>query len=166
VISFFTALLPSQLNAILVSRTALPPTTLKTRKPIHRLTLSDLSAFPIWEYALDEEDVPGQDETWVRPLCDTAVPKGRWSLSVATDFATASGKSLRGFVGVTTAQHVEIDSAVILAGRRYVIVDSTRQARRKTASSLELALRELFPLHYQLRVLIRGEKTLRSGSVP
>jgi hypothetical protein len=101
----------------------------------------------------------------VRPLRDTVAPKGRWSLSVATDFATASGKSLRGFVGVTTARRVEIDSPVILAGRRYVFVDSTRQGRRKTASSLELAVRELFPLHYQLRVLIGGEKTLRTGSV-
>ncbi len=34
--------------------------TLKTRMPIGMLTLEDLDAFPVWEYASDEEDVPGQ----------------------------------------------------------------------------------------------------------
>lgn len=44
------------------------PTTAETRKPIDGLTLADLEAFPIWEFAIDEEGVEGQDETWVRPL--------------------------------------------------------------------------------------------------
>jgi hypothetical protein len=30
-------------------------TTLKTRKPVVNLTVSDLRAFPIWEFAIDEE---------------------------------------------------------------------------------------------------------------
>jgi hypothetical protein len=43
------------------------PATLKTRKPVDKLTVGDLVAFPIWEFASDEESVEGQDETWVRP---------------------------------------------------------------------------------------------------
>jgi hypothetical protein len=32
-------------------------TTAQTRKPIDVLTLADLEAFPIWEFATDESDV-------------------------------------------------------------------------------------------------------------
>jgi hypothetical protein len=45
-----------------------------------------LSAFPIWEYASDEEGVKGQDETWVRPVDAQVVRKGQWSLTVAAEF--------------------------------------------------------------------------------
>src|SRR3954462_3252023 len=47
-------------------------TSLTTRKPVDELTAADLEAFPVWEYADDEEgDDEDQDETWVRPVaCD------------------------------------------------------------------------------------------------
>ncbi|HMB75543.1 MAG TPA: hypothetical protein VKN76_04030 [Kiloniellaceae bacterium] len=36
--------------------------------PYHDLSLEDFLAYPIWEWALDEETLPGRDETWVRPM--------------------------------------------------------------------------------------------------
>lgn len=50
--------------------------TLKTRKPIDTLDAADLAKFPIWELASDEEDVPGRDETWVRPVDASFVRMG------------------------------------------------------------------------------------------
>jgi hypothetical protein len=41
--------------------------TIATRKPVDELTASDLEAFPVWEFAMDEEGVEEQDETWVKP---------------------------------------------------------------------------------------------------
>ena len=41
---------------------------MKIRKQIETLTLGDLDQYPIWEFALDEKDVEGQDETTVRPV--------------------------------------------------------------------------------------------------
>jgi len=38
-----------------------------TRKQVYDLTLADLQAAPVWEFALDEEGVAGQDEATVRP---------------------------------------------------------------------------------------------------
>jgi hypothetical protein len=38
--------------------------------PIDALTADDLRQFPVWEFALDEEGVEGQDETTVRPVID------------------------------------------------------------------------------------------------
>ncbi len=39
-----------------------------TRKPVDELDLGDLSVFPVWEFAIDEEALEGRDETWVRPV--------------------------------------------------------------------------------------------------
>src|SRR5262245_25997614 len=129
--------------------------TLKTRKPIDKLTAADLLAFPIWEYAIDEEDVEGRDETWVRPTNATVVRANSWSLSVAADFRTHSGITLPGLMGVTTAGGVEIDGAVLLPERKYIVVDSNSAAsRRSTASALGMSVRDLFPLSFTLRVRI------------
>ena len=40
-------------------------------KPLEEITLADVLQHPIWEWALDEEGVEGQDETWQRPIIDT-----------------------------------------------------------------------------------------------
>lgn len=40
-------------------------------KPFAEITLEDILEHPIWEYALDEEGVEGQDESWVRPIVDS-----------------------------------------------------------------------------------------------
>lgn len=36
-------------------------------KPVDELTIEDLRKYPIWEWAIDEEENVEQDETWVRP---------------------------------------------------------------------------------------------------
>ncbi len=51
--------------------------TLETRKHIDKLTISDFSTFPGWEFDIDEEGTEGRDETWVRPLDTQVVPAGR-----------------------------------------------------------------------------------------
>jgi hypothetical protein len=40
-------------------------------KSLDDITLEDVLQYPIWEWALDEEGVDGQDETWQRPIIDT-----------------------------------------------------------------------------------------------
>jgi hypothetical protein len=40
---------------------------MKVRKQVYDLTEDDLTEFPVWELALDEEDEDGQDEATVRP---------------------------------------------------------------------------------------------------
>ncbi|WP_116809424.1 hypothetical protein [Steroidobacter cummioxidans] len=140
--------------------------TLKTRKPIDELTASDLSEFPIWEYASDEEEVEGQDETWVRPVDAQVVRKGQWSLTVAAEFRTRTGTTFAGFIGVTTADGVEIDGAVLLPEAKYVVVDVGGAAsRRATAKTLGMSAQELFPLTYTLRVRVGRERELRTGLI-
>ena len=40
-------------------------------KSLDDITLTDILENPIWEWALGEEAIEGQDETWQRPIIDT-----------------------------------------------------------------------------------------------
>lgn len=142
--------------------------TLRTRKPIDQLRPEDLNVFPIWEFATDEEDVEGRDETWVRPLRTKVVPADSYSLSVAATFKLACERELPGFVGVSTVDGVELDHAVLLPPKDYVFVPSAdywnaKVDYRKAATSLGLRLKEVFPLRFTLAVVIEGEVAVRSG---
>jgi hypothetical protein len=41
------------------------------RKQVYELTHDDLAVHPAWEFCLDEEDRPGQDEATVQPIIVT-----------------------------------------------------------------------------------------------
>ena len=141
---------------------------LSTRKPIDGMTIEDLRAFPIWEFADDEEGVEGRDETWVRPVNARQVSRDAFSLSVASDFHTSSGAQFSGFVSVTTFGQVEIGCGVILANGKYIFVPAKENlfAERdfeQVASKLGMSITETYPLRFVLTVLLDGESNFRSG---
>lgn len=110
---------------------------------------------------MDEEAIPGRDETWVRPLRDRVVPADAFSLSVAAKFRSASGNEFRGIVGVSTFGGVDVGSAAIVFDAGYVFVPSpsscgSREGCARAAQRLGLTHDQLFPLHYQLLVPIEG----------
>jgi hypothetical protein len=155
-----------------------PPTT-KTRKPVVKLRAADFRAFPVWEFAIDEEGRGKQDETWVRPVDCTAIRKGAHSQIVAANFVTRAGRSLQGFMVVTTAADpVKINPGAIVGAMGYrALPDISRKmaTRRKLDWSIRErdtlleALREseedVFPLKFALSVSIRGEPQVRHGIV-
>ena len=103
--------------------------TLETRKPVTELTASDLREYPVWEYAIDEEDRPEQDETWVRPVPGTTVPKDRYSQIVHADFRTAGDMSLDGFVVVNTIPGaVELTPGAIVGAFGYFCIPSASRS--------------------------------------
>lgn len=156
----------------------MPPTT-ETRKPVVKLTVTDLRTFPVWEFAIDEEGRGRQDETWVRPVDCKAIRKGAYSQIVATDFVTRAGRNLQGFMVVTTATNpVEINAGAIVGAIGYRVLPSVSRKmalRRKfdwsirARDSLLGALREaeqiVFPMKFALRISIRGEPQVRRGIV-
>jgi hypothetical protein len=69
------------------------------RKQAPELTLADLRRFPVWEFCLDEEGKPGQDESTVRPVRVREPIDGRvMDCLVATSFRTPEGKAFHGTV--------------------------------------------------------------------
>jgi hypothetical protein len=145
------------------------PPTLDTRKPVHDLTISDLSAFPVWEYVLDE-GIKGRDDSWVRPLDTEVVPRGQFSLQVvAAEFKAACERVYDGFVDVSTAAgKIYISGGAILNGSENLSIPSPRmvgfrEARQALLKRLGLADYDLFPITYTLRVVVEGEELRRTG---
>ncbi len=151
--------------------------TLNTRKPVVKLKVSDFRSFPIWEFAIDEEGENGQDETWVRPVQRSLIPLGAYSLLVAADFTMSSGRRLTGCMSVSTADRkVEISPGAVLGRVGYKTLPTVSRAlavrrqydwsisgRDALIRALGLRENEIFPLRYMLRIVIRGEKNLRTS---
>jgi hypothetical protein len=68
------------------------------RKQVGDLRPEDLARFPIWEFALDEEDEEGQDEETVRPRPDlTRADPAEGMFIVRTEFVAADGTRYDGY---------------------------------------------------------------------
>jgi hypothetical protein len=141
--------------------------TLSTRKPVDKISLDDLRIFPVWEYALDEEGQPGQDETWIKPVKTAVVPTEAWSQIVAASFAGDASVPLMGFMVVTTArQPFEFSPGAIVTESAYYFIPSPRMSgSRRLRAAITQALGITFPLCYSLLVPIAGESQLREGMV-
>ncbi len=151
--------------------------TIHTRKPIVKIRAVDLRAFPVWEFTLDEEGLTGHDETWVRPVGSPIVRRGVYSQIVATDFQTATGRKLQGFMTVSTANGtVDVQPGAVVGRFGYSVLPTISRAlathrryswslakRDRLLSALKAKENEVFPLRYQLRVSIRGENERRAG---
>jgi len=155
------------------------PVTLKTRKPVVKLTASDLRTFPVWEYAIDEEGDGEQDETWVRPVDCAVIRKGEYSQIVGSDFTTPTGRRLQGFMDVTTARgQVEICPGAVVGSIGYIVLptvsrklavarkyDWSLRERDRFSQALGVQEADVFPLRYLLRVPVREEVSARGGVI-
>ena len=72
-VSCFNVSGPERLHSALAQTTAASAMSYKVgkSKPMTEVTLKDCLRHPIWEWALDEETLPGRDETWQRPVTGT-----------------------------------------------------------------------------------------------
>ena len=151
-------------------------TTHKKRKPVGDLTLSDLQAFPIWEYASDEEGVEGQDESWVRPVAATKMAAKAYSQIVTSTFKTNTGQQLSGYMIVSpaasTARQLDHSGGALFHSRgQCLLIDLNgpaldfikRDCLKELQRKLKLTPANLFPLDFELSVLIGGEKQFRKG---
>jgi hypothetical protein len=88
------------------------------RKQAGDLRPADLERFPIWEFAIDEEGLPGQDEETVRPRPD--LDRGDPSeglLLVRAEFVAADGTAFTGFVTPATEPRIsELQPTIVTDG--------------------------------------------------
>ena len=91
------------------------------RKQVAELQLSDLHEFPIWEFALGEEGLDGQDEETVRPRPDIAQVDPRAGMFlVRAEFAAADGTAFEGFISPDERRHVAYLQPTIVADGRHL----------------------------------------------
>ena len=142
--------------------------TAKSKKPVDLLRPVDLEAYPVWEFASDDEGEEEQDETWVRPLRMRQIPANGYSLSVSARLRTPSGTEYRGIVNVNTAEGFEAIHAAVLTEDQYVFIPwpgmtGASELAELAARKLGVKAKDLFPLAYCLAVPVAGEDTLREG---
>ncbi len=135
--------------------------SLETRKPATTLCLSDLSAYPVWEFADDEEGVEGRDESWVRPVDVRVVPRRSYVL-VSAAFKDRRGRDFNGYVVVSTLHGtLDIRSGTIIEGGEPLDVpnreqSSYREDRAALMHRLGLMEAELSPITFTVKVPIEG----------
>jgi hypothetical protein len=142
--------------------------TLDTRRPADRLNLSDFSAYPVWEFAWDEEGIEGRDESCVRPVDTRVVPRQSYTL-VSAEFKDSRGRAFAGFVVVSTLQdEVEMCSGAIIEGSQLFHVPgpeevSYQRTRAALMVGLGLTEAELSSLTFRLKVPVEGKSWCLDG---
>jgi hypothetical protein len=72
---------------------------MKMRIQDYNLSITDLMKYSAWEYALDEEEVEGQDERTVRPyLASPPLDLSKAYFLVRASFVLADGTSYKGYI--------------------------------------------------------------------
>ncbi len=102
---------------------------MKIRKQVYDLTLGDITQYPVWEYALDEEGDEGQDEATVRPVTLSDVDLQHSSCMIRTRFALAGGTTLLGLVTVSGLPDdgiIKIEGDVDSNARRQPVIITER----------------------------------------
>lgn len=137
---------------------------MKIRKQIDELTLDDLHRFPIWEYALDEEDVEEQDETTVRP-CDVSgvLDPSDGMYIVKAAFTFADGSKMLGYLNtpfegdnnLSTLQPVII-TATGQVGFWYGAIFPTAEELKQSYQLLDRDVKQVFPIQFNSVVELSG----------
>jgi len=136
---------------------------MRIRKQVYELTASDLREHPLWEFCLDEEAVPGQDEATVRPSQDSEVPGySPGAYIVASDFVLADGSSAEGYIYSGEPEdfgciqpNLILSEGQISFWRGIVTPSADRLSAlyQRLGKTAEL----VFPIRYRTRVPINGK---------
>jgi hypothetical protein len=72
--------------------------SVKRRRQVYELSARDLLDIPAWQFATNEEGIPGQDEATVRPYLRMPVNSADGLLVVRATFTLASGTNFIGYI--------------------------------------------------------------------
>ena len=135
----------------------------RVRKPIDKLTTADLERHPVWEYAVDEEGLPGQDETTVRPAARRLPLDVEPGKIIRATARLADGTELIGYIaplsdglGVDDVQPVIVCQAGQV-GFWFGAIRPGREELDRCYAMLGKRAAEVFPLSFIPSVpLVRG----------
>ena len=133
---------------------------LSTRRSIRKVTHADFAAYPVWEWAIDEENV-GSGESFVRPTSLDVVPAGPDAHFVVAARTTLNdGTLLPSCLEVTIRKGKPCIEPmfVFLLDRHldFAGVETTAMLSRYTKRV------NIYPVHWEMAVPIAGESGLRS----
>jgi hypothetical protein len=130
------------------------------RKQVYELVPEDFAVAHVWEFALDEEDVAGQDEATVRPRreLESADPD-EGMFAVEAEFVSADGTR---FTGYATPQREDnmgwIQPTIVTAGGQvnFWLGAFPPESLEMAYGTVGKTPSELFPLRYRSVVPTEG----------
>ena len=142
---------------------------MKIRKQDYHLTLEDLTMYPAWEYALDEEEEAGKDERTVRPYpkAPPLDPQEAYFI-VRASFILSNGSMEKGYITPRSAESEAFEhvipydlGAVILTdrGRVYFGYGNKKPGADTISRNYEILgqpKESVFPIHFKADVEIVG----------
>ncbi len=144
----------------------------RIRRQVYDLTPADLDRHPVWEYALDEEGVEGQDEATVRPCrvrgsLDTA----EGMFIVRAVLTLADGTRFKGYLTPHggDADLASLQPAVVAAGGQvsfwYGMRDPSAEHLAENYAILgKTSPTQVFPVRFETDVELAGGPV--AGEVP
>jgi hypothetical protein len=134
----------------------------KIRKQVYELTAADLEHAAVWEFCLDEEGEPDQDEATVKPRADLRkIEDLNGSLVAKTEFTFADGKKAVGCVYATSEPGLPAIQPVIITPRgRVMFWYGVMQPDEKTVAGALATLATIcdkpFPIRFSCVVPTKG----------
>lgn len=137
-------------------------------KPVEKLTVSDLSNYPVWEYVVG-------GETAVRPVGDLPINSlqsrvvgtkvqlaiGSRLWAIVSGISLRNSRSTRHFLTLSVENH---GAWFHLA--RYHDVDYDRRGPKQLAEFLGLPVSSVFSIEYDLTDIVSADAALVKGAIP
>lgn len=151
----------------------------RIRRQCYELTAEDLSQYPIWEFALDEEGEDDQDEATVRPIPFNYIPANEWRMMVvAAEARFAGGKVFPATLYLNASPNgVENDTSkdALASYQPCVLVDGKllsfwygmlpsrhlEEGMAKFYAHVGLPAEQVFPIEVTAAILVEGENAPR-----
>ncbi len=129
----------------------------KMRKQVYELTISDFEQFPVWEFALDEEGVEGQDEATVRPYqFNPPLDPGDGLMVAKAAFTLADNTKMNGYIYPPFPDDATMGfiQPVIIVGQQqvmfwYGIMEPDQDILSQNYQLLGKDANEIFPLKFR-----------------
>jgi hypothetical protein len=140
-------------------------------KPVDALSVTDLQQCPVWRFA----DGKGADETFVEPVSEIPVTDLA-GMIVGSLVTLNNGRRIWGTLGnITVDSEIQTkhlitisvtNSAKWFTLARYHDFDFKDMGPAAMARFLEMTVRDIFPISYDIRDCAIGEPAALAGSIP
>jgi hypothetical protein len=144
--------------------------TAKIRKPVFSLIASDFESYPFWEYASDEEGVPGQDECTVRPLALADFSPEESQVFAQARYVFPNGEVRFGVITLNAGADISSVQPTMLLPEGNLLfyrgaMEPSAEERDRFFSALKSVSEVSFPIKYQSAVLSQDGTPLISGDL-
>lgn len=137
---------------------------LDSRRPIRKIQGADFAGFPVWEWALHEEETLGQGESFVRPTALDVIPVGQArQFVVGASFTLSDGTVLPGCVELDVrARKIKAQPMFIFLRERQLELgaDQTRTTLVHYTKSPDVR-----PVSWTLAVPVEGQPGVFAGKI-